>query len=113
MVAKYLPKLDYAVGNRTALGRRHIDAVLDHVEGLAARAGEADRPGLWEWIAAVVFSAAIHDPDRLLALAAKAIRHTSIYRMNGAARARPTANSPPRRSPYRPAGAGGVPPIPR
>ncbi|WP_433683738.1 HEAT repeat domain-containing protein [Nocardia sp. CA-119907] len=85
VVAKYLPELDYAVANWTALGRRHIDAVLDHVEGLAAQAGEADWPGLWEWIAAVAVPAARHDPDRMLALAAKAIRHTSIYRMNGAA----------------------------
>ncbi|MEU0500528.1 hypothetical protein [Nocardia sp. NPDC005998] len=46
MVTEYLPELDYAAENWAALGRRHIDAVLHHVEELTAQAGEADRPGL-------------------------------------------------------------------
>ncbi|MFX0576721.1 hypothetical protein [Nocardia nepalensis] len=85
VVAKYLPDLDYAVENWASLGRRHIDAVLDHIEGLAVEAGESEWPGLWRWIAAGAVPAARRHPDRLLALAAKAIRHTSIYQLNQAA----------------------------
>ncbi|MFI6956269.1 HEAT repeat domain-containing protein [Nocardia sp. NPDC050408] len=85
VVAKYLPELDYAVENWAALGRRHIDAVLDHVEGLAAEAGESDWPNLWRWIAAGSVPAAQRHPDRLLALATRAVRYTSIYELSSAA----------------------------
>ncbi|WP_062992826.1 hypothetical protein [Nocardia anaemiae] len=85
VVAKYLPELDYAIENWAALGRRHIDAVLDHVEGLAAKAGESDWPNLWRWIAAGAVPAARRHPDRLLALAARAVRYTSIYELSSAA----------------------------
>ncbi|MFI6363739.1 hypothetical protein ACIBG0_13440 [Nocardia sp. NPDC050630] len=85
VVAKYLPELDYAVVNWAALGRRHIDAVLDHVEGLAAEAGESDWPNLWRWIAAGTVRAAQRHPDRLLALATRAVRYTSIHELSSAA----------------------------
>ncbi|MEV5835955.1 hypothetical protein [Nocardia sp. NPDC052112] len=85
VVAKYLPELDYAVANWAALGRRHIDAVLDHVEGRAAEAGESGWPNLWRWIAAGAVPAAKRHPNRLLALAAQAVRYTSIYELSSAA----------------------------
>ncbi|WP_433759971.1 hypothetical protein [Nocardia sp. CA-135398] len=85
VVAKYLPELDYAIENWAALGRRHIDAVLDHVEGLAAEAGESDWPNLWRWIAAGAVPAARRHPDRLLDLAARAVRYTSIHELGSAA----------------------------
>ncbi|MET8873825.1 hypothetical protein [Nocardia sp. NPDC004604] len=45
MVTEYLPELGYVVGNWAALGRRHIDAVLDHVRGHATQAGEGGSAG--------------------------------------------------------------------
>ncbi|MEU0876305.1 hypothetical protein [Nocardia brasiliensis] len=78
VVAEYLPRLDYATPNWRTLQRKHSDLVLGHLEGLAALAGEAEWPHLWPWIAAGADTCALHHPDRLLALAARAVRYVPL-----------------------------------
>ncbi|MEV6275915.1 hypothetical protein [Nocardia sp. NPDC051832] len=77
-VAKYLPELAYAVPDWPALGRRHIGTVLDYAEELAPTATESEWQELWSRVGSCARTAAEQHPDRLLALAARAIRHTQI-----------------------------------
>ncbi|MEV0292888.1 hypothetical protein [Nocardia sp. NPDC050710] len=81
VVAEYLPELAYAVPDRAALGRRHIETVLDYLEESATEAGEFEWPELWSWAGACAVPAAEHHPGRLLALAADAIRYISVHRL--------------------------------
>ncbi|WP_194814522.1 hypothetical protein [Nocardia sp. XZ_19_385] len=80
-VAKYLPELAYAVPDWPALGRRHIGIVLDYAEELATAATESEWQELWSRVGACARTAAEHQPGRLLALAARAIRHTTVHQL--------------------------------
>ncbi|MFG1795407.1 hypothetical protein [Nocardia sp. NPDC049149] len=78
IVAEFLPDLAYAVTGWQALGRKHIEVVLDYLEGSATRAGESQWRELWPRIAATATTSALRHPDRLLALAAQAVRHVPL-----------------------------------
>lgn len=78
VVAAHLPELAYAVPNWRTLHREHCEQVLGHLEGLAATADEAQWARLWRWIAAGADSTALRHPDRLLALAARAVDHIPL-----------------------------------
>ncbi|MFI5777677.1 hypothetical protein [Nocardia sp. NPDC051570] len=78
VVTDVLAELAYAVPSWATLGRRHIDAVFDHIGSRAADAGTDDWRELWPWLTANVTAAAGHDPARLLALAAQAVAHVPI-----------------------------------
>ncbi|MEV6554849.1 hypothetical protein AB0M22_03945 [Nocardia sp. NPDC051756] len=78
LVTEYLPEFAYAAPNWQTLARRHGEAVLTYLTDLAAQAGESDWPELWPRIATGSGTFAIHDPDRLLALAAQAVTHLQI-----------------------------------
>ncbi|MBF6059261.1 hypothetical protein IU500_03965 [Nocardia terpenica] len=93
VVAAHLPELGYAVPSWPALCRRHIGVVFDYVEAGAADARAADWRELWWWLTASPIAAAGHDAQRLLALAAHAIEHTSLSTL------RPVAGFLARRDP--------------
>ncbi|MFI6168294.1 hypothetical protein ACIBCN_16045 [Nocardia sp. NPDC051052] len=78
IVTEQLPEFAYAAPNWCTLSRRHTEAVLSYLTDLAAQAGESDWPELWPRIAAGASAFARHDPDRLLALAAQAVRYVQI-----------------------------------
>ncbi|MEV0246033.1 hypothetical protein AB0H76_05525 [Nocardia sp. NPDC050712] len=80
-VAEYLPELAYCLPDWTALGRRHLGVVLAHAEELAAQDGESEWRDLWPRVGACARTAAEHHPDRLLALAAQAIRYCPIQQL--------------------------------
>lgn len=85
LVAEQLPELAYAAPNWQALSRKHTDVVLSYLEDRAAEAGESDWPELWPRIAAGADTSAIRYPDRLLALAAHAVRHVQLYGLDAIA----------------------------
>ncbi|MFD6156670.1 hypothetical protein ACFWF7_19045 [Nocardia sp. NPDC060256] len=78
LVVEQLPEFAYAAPNWQTLSRRHTEAVLTYLTDLAAQAGESDWPELWPRIAAGAGAFALHAPDRLLALAAQAVRYVQI-----------------------------------
>ncbi|MEU8900160.1 hypothetical protein AB0C65_30160 [Nocardia sp. NPDC048505] len=78
LVAEYLPELDYAVPDWPALGRRHLEVVLDYTEARAATARAPEWGELWARVGACARTAAGRHPGRLLALAARAIRYTQV-----------------------------------
>ncbi|MFC9896139.1 hypothetical protein ACFVMC_20830 [Nocardia sp. NPDC127579] len=80
-VAEYLPELDYAVPDWAALGHRHLDVVLAYAEEKADIAGESDWWELWPRVGACARAAAEHQPDRLLALARRAVEFTSVQQL--------------------------------
>ncbi|QLY29906.1 hypothetical protein H0264_32630 [Nocardia huaxiensis] len=82
VVAAQLPELAYAVPNWAALGRRHIGVLFDFVEARAADAGRDEWIELWWWLTSNVTAAAEHDPDRLLAFAARAVAHRPVDALN-------------------------------
>lgn len=93
VVAAHLPELGYAVPSWPALCRRHIGVVFDYVDAAAPTAQPADWHELWWWLTASPTSAALHDARRLLALAARAVEHTSLATL------RPVAGFLARRDP--------------
>ncbi|MFI6045664.1 hypothetical protein ACIA8C_28825 [Nocardia sp. NPDC051321] len=78
IVTEQLPEFAYAAPNWCTLSRGHTEAVLSYLTDLAASAGESDWPELWPRIAAGASAFARRDPDRLLALAAQAVRYVQI-----------------------------------
>ncbi|WP_194834778.1 hypothetical protein [Nocardia sp. XZ_19_369] len=85
LVTEYLAEFAYAAPNWQTLGRRHTEVVLTYLADLAAQAGESDWPELWPRIAAGASSFALRDPDRLLALAAHAVRYVQPYGLHAVA----------------------------
>ncbi|MFB8007147.1 hypothetical protein [Nocardia sp. NPDC056000] len=78
LVAEMLPELAYAVPSWSALCRTRIGVVLDYVAERAPAAGRDEWRELWPQLTASVTTAALYDPDRLLALAALAVDHVSV-----------------------------------
>ncbi|WP_433656757.1 hypothetical protein ACQPW1_35940 [Nocardia sp. CA-128927] len=85
VVTEQLPEFAYAAPNWQTLSRRHAAAVLTYLTDLAAQAGESDWPELWLRISAGADTFAIRDPDRLLALAARAVQYVQLRNLDAIA----------------------------
>ncbi|UGT43721.1 hypothetical protein LTV02_10185 [Nocardia yamanashiensis] len=81
-VRALLPELGYAVPNWAVLGHRHIEVVFEQVEAMAADAGRDDWREWWGRLTADAVAAVEFDPDRLLALSARAVEWIPIGELN-------------------------------